>query len=219
MYWILAIICCTNTVIGYFFLKETYAPVLLRRRKSELQAQDKRAKYHFDGEDTRPIRRKILGSLKRPIVIFIQPIVLTMSFYQALIFGTTYSIYTNMQEIYSNEPYNFDTEQVGLLYLGPGLGFLVSVWFLVPRIDTVYNRLTERNKGHALPEYRLPLANIGAYRPTHHHSYCTNTRSPPRQHPHPRLPLRLRLDGASAALVAHHHRRDFLLRHRPGRHP
>ncbi|KAI7519830.1 hypothetical protein KC331_g20510 [Hortaea werneckii] len=66
-----------------------------------------------------------------------------------------------MQSIYGDE-YGFSTEQVGLLYLGPGLGFLSAVWFLVPRIDTVYNKLTARNDGKARPEYRLPLANIGA---------------------------------------------------------
>jgi len=36
-----------------------------------------------------------------------------------------------------------------------------AVWFIVPRIDTVYNTLTSRNDGKAKPEYRLPLANIG----------------------------------------------------------
>jgi hypothetical protein len=39
---------------------------------------------------------------------------------------------------------------------------LVAAWFIVPRIDTMYNKLTEKNNGKALPEYRLPLANIGA---------------------------------------------------------
>lgn len=65
------------------------------------------------------------------------------------------------QPIYQGE-YGFNTEQVGLLYLGPGIGFLFAVWFLVPRIDTVYNALTDRNDGKARPEFRLPLANIGA---------------------------------------------------------
>jgi len=100
--------------------------------------------------------------MKRPIVIFIQPIVLTMSAFQALIFGTTYSIFTNLQSIFSNAPYFFDSEEVGLLYLAPGIGFLLSVWFIVPKIDTVYNRLTEKNNGKAMPEYRLPLANVGS---------------------------------------------------------
>lgn len=37
-----------------------------------------------------------------------------MSLYQALIFGTTYSIYTNMQSIYSQPPYSFNSEETGL---------------------------------------------------------------------------------------------------------
>jgi multidrug resistance protein len=167
VYYILTIICGVNTGIGYLFLRESYAPVLLARRKERLlqendQSDGVKMHYHFDGEDGRPIRRKLLDSMKRPFVIFIQPIVLTMSMYQALIFGTTYSIYTNMQKIYSEEPYNMNSEQIGLLYLGPGLGFLTSVRFLVPKIDTVFNRLTEKNGGKSLPEYRLPLANIGS---------------------------------------------------------
>lgn len=52
--------------------------------------------------------------------------------------------------------------QVGFVYLGPGIGFLVAVWFIVPRIDTVYNALTRRNNGTAKPEFRLPIANIGS---------------------------------------------------------
>ena len=196
IYWVLAIICFVNTAVGVIFLRETYAPVLLARRKKTMtdkffarhnqQHHDsseqngnsetdplldgqhgdaqpfKDPGFWYEGEDTRPLHKKLFASLKRPIAIFIQPIVFTMSLYQAIIFGTTYSIYTNMQAIFSDPPYSFNSEQIGLLYLGPGLGFLTSVWFLVPRIDTVYNNLTKRNNGVSMPEYRLPLANIGA---------------------------------------------------------
>lgn len=112
--------------------------------------------------DDRPLSVKLRQSMKRPIVIFIQPIVLVMSAYQALIFGTTFSIFTNMQKIFGEMPYFFDSEQIGLLYLFPGAGFLIAVWFLVPKIDTIYNKLTEKNGGKSMPEYRLPLANIGS---------------------------------------------------------
>ena len=66
-----------------------------------------------------------------------------------------------MQAIFEGD-YGFNTEQVGLLYLGPGLGFLTSVWFLVPQIDRVYKALGKRDNCDPVPEYRLPLANIGA---------------------------------------------------------
>ena len=162
VFWILAIVSGTNTLAGFVFLKETYAPVLLARRKNDYERDSPDHKtYRYVGQDDRPVYSKIVASLARPVRIFVQPIVLIMSFYQALVFGTTYSLYTNMQNIYSGN-YGLDTEQVGLLYLFPGVGFLIAVRFLVPRIDTVYNALTARNKGKAEPEYRLPLANIGA---------------------------------------------------------
>lgn len=120
------------------------------------------ADYHYEGEDRRPMRTKLRTSIKRPVIIFTQPIVFVMATYQAIIFGTTYSIYTNLQRIFSEPPYKMTSEQIGLLYLGPGLGFLVAVIFIVPRIDTIFNRLTDRNDGHERPEFRLPLANIGS---------------------------------------------------------
>ena len=162
IFWVLTIVCAVNTLAGWFFLHETYAPIILQERKKQLEKDENVSnKYTYTGEDLRPMWRKLLRSFSRPLRILVQPIVLTMSTYQAIIFATTYSIYTNMQPIYQGE-YGFNTEQVGLLYLGPGLGFLTSVWFLVPRIDTVWNALARRNGGKGRPEFRLPLANIGS---------------------------------------------------------
>lgn len=167
IFWIMTIVCAVNTLAGYFFLRETYAPVILQRLARKLRDGEAGAgtsdalAYHFEGEDSRPLRQKLATSLARPPRIFAQPIVAVMSIYQALLFGTTYSLYTNMQDIYSGI-YGFTTSQVGLLYLGPGLGFLTAVIFLVPRIDTVYKSLTASHGDRARPEFRLPLANIGA---------------------------------------------------------
>ncbi|EFQ94880.1 hypothetical protein CFE70_001325 [Pyrenophora teres f. teres 0-1] len=164
IFWIMTIVCFVNTLAGYFFLRETYAPLILGRKKTEFESQSSDwdgTKYSYEGEDTRPLLEKLSQALKRPPKIFAQPIVAVMAVYQALIFGTTYSIYTNMQPIYQDD-YGFSTEKVGLLYLGPGSGFLFAVWFLVPRIDTVYKSLTAKNHEKARPEFRLPLANIGS---------------------------------------------------------
>lgn len=161
IFWILAIVSGINTLVGYFFLRESYAPVILAQRKAKHQEAHSDVSYRFKGEDSRPLGQKLAESMSRPFKILIHPIVVTMSLYQAVLFSTTYSLYTNMQSIYNGE-YGFSTEQVGLLYLGFGIGFLSAVWFLVPRIDQVYNTLTKRKDGKAKPEYRLPLANIGA---------------------------------------------------------
>ena len=163
IFWILTIVCSFNTIVGFFFLKESFAPVILEARKeSYIRSSDSNTKYRTAGQDDRPSRTKLASSMKRPLkILFTQPIVLTMAVYQAVLFGTTYSLYTNFEAIYGSL-YGFNTTQVGLMYLGPGLGFMIAVWFIVPKIDTVYNHLAYKNEGVAKPEFRLPLANIGA---------------------------------------------------------
>lgn len=160
---VLTILCGINTTSGFFFLRETYAPVLLKRKKKEREGEtgSEGYKFWFEGEDHRPLLNKLGHSFLRPGRILMQPIVLTMSLYQALVFSTTYSLYTNFQDIYGGG-YGFSTEQVGLMYLGPGLGFIFAVRLLVPRIDEVFKKLKASNDGMPKPEFRLPLANIGS---------------------------------------------------------
>lgn len=154
-------ICGTAVLGAFFFLRETYVPAILAKRKRTLEAEES-TKYYYEGEDTRPLRKKLTQSFKRPLrILFTQPIVITMAAYQALLFAITYSLYTQFQSIYGGL-YGFTTLQVGLVYLGPGIGFLSAVWFLVPRIGTLYNSLTKKHNGIAKPEYRLPLANLGS---------------------------------------------------------
>jgi MFS family permease len=161
IFWILTIICTVNVTSGFFFLHETYVPVLLQQRKKELEKSDGGV-YYYEGEDDRPLSTKLYHSIQRPLrILFTQPIVLVMATYQALVFATTYSLYTQFPAIYG-DGYGFDSQQIGLLYLGPGLGFLAAVLLVVPRIDTVFNLLTKRNDGKSKPEFRLPLANVGS---------------------------------------------------------
>ncbi|KAG4431306.1 hypothetical protein IFR05_013203 [Cadophora sp. M221] len=82
-----------------------------------------------------------------------------MALYQALLFAIIYSMYTQPQTI-NGDLYNFTTLQVGLIYLRPGPGFLASLWFLVPRIGTLYNTLTKKHNNTPKPEFCLPLTNV-----------------------------------------------------------
>lgn len=160
LFWIMGLICILVVAGAFLFLQESYVPVLLQRRKAGLEKFEG-GQYYFEGEDDRPLSTKLRESIKRPLIIlFTQPIVLTMASYQALAFAITYSLYTQFQRIYSGI-YGFNTLQVGLVYLGPGLGFLAAVWFLVPKIDTIFNSLAKKH-GKEKPEYRLPLANVGS---------------------------------------------------------
>lgn len=176
--WILLIISGLVTLICFFMLRESNSVVILSKRKAKLEREHPSVKYQVDGASDLPLVKKILqvrtltilvvreadflqNSSRATRILFTQPIVLTMSAYQALIFSTMYSLYGSFESMWSM--YDFNSTQVALTYLGPAAGFLISAAIIVPLIDKVYKKLTyERGDGKGVPEYRLPLANIGA---------------------------------------------------------
>lgn len=159
---VLTIICSVNTLAGFLFLKESYAPTILAARKAEYERTSS-TMYSYAGEDIRPLHIRVLYSMQRPLkILFAQPIVLTMATYQAILYGTMYALYTSYPTIFGSDPYWFSSLQVGLLYLAPGFGSLFAVVALIPRIDTIYNRLARKHNGVGKPEFKLPLANLGS---------------------------------------------------------
>lgn len=73
-----------------------------------------------------------------------------------------YSLYTNYSKIWKHPAYDFTTTQVAFSYLAPAVGFTVAALFIVPYIDRIYNSLKKHYSNDGKPEYRLPLANVGA---------------------------------------------------------
>lgn len=162
IFWVTLILCSGVLIPAFTVIRESYVPVLLKYRKAELE-RSVGGSYYYEGEDERTLILKVIDSFRRPmIILFTQPVVFTLALYQALIFGATYSLYTQFEKIYGPDGYGFSSLQLGLTYLGPGLGFITAVIVVVPQIGNLYNRLTKRHNGIAKPEYRLPLANIGA---------------------------------------------------------
>ena len=162
IFGVLTIVCMINTLAGFFFLRESYGPAILAKRKAEYEKNSSKT-YYFPGEDTRPLKTRLYYSMQRPLkILFQQPIVLTMAMYQAILYGTMYALYTNYPTIFGSDHYRFNSLQIGLLYLAPGFGSLFSVIVIIPRIDTIFNLLTKRHNGIQKPEYRLPLANVGS---------------------------------------------------------
>jgi len=163
VFWFLSIVAALMWCLAFFFLRESYAPILLSRRKQELEKKhdNMKGKFEIEGLHEGPLWRRMAKSCTRPIKILTQPIVLIMSSYQALITGVTFVLFTSFQDIYTNE-YGFTTTQVGLVYLARGLGLLSAVLLLSPQIDHIYNKLKSKNDDIGKPEFRLPIANIGA---------------------------------------------------------
>ena len=90
-----------------------------------------------------------------------------MSIYQAIIFASMYTLYSTFTNIWPSPPYHFTKNQLALTYLAPATGFTLAAAIIVPSIDRLYKHLSrtksrDNNRGGGLPEYRLPLASIGA---------------------------------------------------------
>lgn len=147
-------------------IQETYAPAILAHRCDRL-SRDSGKPYTFEGRDSRPLFTKIFTNLQRPPRLLLrQPIVLIMAIWQSVLLASMYTLFSKMQDMYGEDsPYGMSSQQVGLLNLGMVLGYLLSLIFIVPQIDRISNSLSQSKRfgnGTRKPEYRLPLANVGA---------------------------------------------------------
>jgi len=160
-FWLMLILSSINTTSCIFFLHETYAPVLLSRKASQLTKQTgiphRPAIY-----DPTSLTHRVYRAVQRPLrILLLQPIVFIMAVYMALIYGTLYLLFTTFPEVFQNI-YGFSPGLTGLTYLGIGIGFILAILFGIPQIDKQYRRLTAKNNGISMPEFRLPVANVGA---------------------------------------------------------
>lgn len=159
-FWLMTIIAAINSIVGLLFLRETYAPVLLHQRAVRMSVELQAPTIAAD-HDSRTLKRRLWQAVKRPLkILFLQPIVLVLASYMALLYGTMYLLFTTFPSVW-RDLYGFNAGESGLTYIGLGLGFLISVVFGIPQIDKTYNKLAKRN-GQGRPEYRMPIANIGA---------------------------------------------------------
>jgi hypothetical protein len=150
-----------NTTFCIIFLSETYAPILLARKAAALQketGQPHRPAIY----DPTPLYHRIYRAIQRPLrILFLQPIVFIMAVYMALIYGTMYLLMTTFPDVWQRL-YGFTPGETGLTYIGVALGFTIAILFGIPQIDKQYRRLTAKNNGVPMPEFRMPVGNVGA---------------------------------------------------------
>jgi hypothetical protein len=102
-------------------------------------------------------------SIMRPLkMLFLSPIVLSLSLYTALVYGYLYLLFVTFPRIFQGQ-YGFSDKSIGLTYLGVGIGSLLGLAFCGAVSDRIVKWLTKRNGGASKPEYRLPPLFIGAF--------------------------------------------------------
>ena len=147
--------------------RETYAPVLLRRKTAwlvkELGREDLRSAYQAEGQDTASPLTVLRRGLYRPVILLCKsPIIFLLSTYMALVYGLLYLFFTTISSVFENN-YGFSTGLSGLAYLGIGIGFFVGLGIIAVTNDRIVMNLTARNNGNYAPEMRLPVMTISAF--------------------------------------------------------
>lgn len=88
-------------------------------------------------------------------MLFLSPIVFGLSLYVAIGYGYLYLIFTTMTEVFEGQ-YGISRGNVGLTYLGVGVGNISGLIVFGFISDTLMKKMAERNGGEMKPEYRLP---------------------------------------------------------------
>ncbi|KAK3643958.1 MFS siderochrome iron transporter 1 [Elasticomyces elasticus] len=147
---------------GTFVIPETYAPVLQRRRAQKLsQMTGKIYRSRGDVDQGQPTFRQVFRtSLLRPwLLLFREPIVLLLSIYMAIIYGTLYMLLNAFPIVYQ-QGRGWSPGLGGLAFLGIAIGSFVAILFALWE-NKRYGRMSDYHQGFAPPETRLPCVMLG----------------------------------------------------------
>lgn len=150
IFWSLSIFTGLTQIVGFFALRETYAPVLLARRARQ-------SNELLSVKAPPPLASLIAKALKRPLyLLFTQPILQCLATYQLYNYGVIYLVLTTFPTIWTNI-YHQSAAVGSLNYISIGLGFLLASLFAGSLNDRIYIHLKQKNSGIGRPEFRIPL--------------------------------------------------------------
>lgn len=142
--------------LGAFYLKETYAPVLLKRKADAIRERNQEKEvwtiYDHGEHEWRTIMRK---GLFRPFYLFgHEPIIQVFSLIQMIIYGQIYLVLLTVSSTFTNI-YGWDIAKAGLGYIALGLGITTVSQLNGYAMDKVYKYMSQKNGGGGKPEYRM----------------------------------------------------------------
>ena len=147
--------------LDLIFLDETYPPVVLVEKASELRRRTKNWGIHAKQEEIEvDFKELVTKNFSRPLrILATEPIVLLLSIYMAFIYGLLYLFLTAYPLVFQ-EVHGMNPGVGGLPYFGMIFGMLIAGAYIVVTTPA-YNRKLEANGGIPVPEWRLPPVIIG----------------------------------------------------------
>lgn len=150
-------------IVCSVFVPETYGPVLLQKRAVSLSKRTGKVyvSIHDAEKGKISINKAFKTSLLRPwILLFREPIVLLLSIYMAIIYGTLYLCFGAFPIVFEGERH-WNQGVAGLAFLGVMIGMIFAIPYSI--IDNKrYVQTQGKHAGFAPPEARLPPCLVGS---------------------------------------------------------
>ncbi|KIW29240.1 uncharacterized protein PV07_05065 [Cladophialophora immunda] len=150
-------------IFGALVIPETYAPVILSRRAKALTKRT--GKLYISAIERRQGKvtpqAAFSKALSRPwVLLFLEPIVLLISIYMAILYGTLYMLFGAFPIVFEEER-GWSQGIGGLAFSGVAVGMISGVIYAIWD-NKRYARIEAEHGGEAPAEARLPPAAVGA---------------------------------------------------------
>ncbi|KAF8994689.1 MFS polyamine transporter [Cyathus striatus] len=163
VFWSTSIVDVLVQISGFFYLRETFAPVLLEQKAKKIRAgldvesgPVKEVKTIYDTTADRHWKAIFAKAMTRPFLIFAnEPIIQLLGIYMAFLYGVFYLFLTTIPTIFS-EIYHENPGIAGLHYIALGLGLSAASQINARFMDRIYMYFKNKNEGVGEPEFRLP---------------------------------------------------------------
>jgi multidrug resistance protein len=160
---VMAIFVGVLLIFGVLTIPETYSPVILGRRARTLEKCA--GVRYISMVEAREGKVEPAVALKRAfgrpwIFLFREPIVLLLSVYMAIIYGTLFMFFSAFPIVYQ-QVRGWSQGVGGLAFSGIAAGIILGLLYNI--LDNRrYNRVQRQNRGIAPPEARLPPAMVAS---------------------------------------------------------
>ncbi|CAK7271059.1 hypothetical protein SEPCBS57363_004421 [Sporothrix epigloea] len=169
-HYVLLIWVFCQLVAVFFFVPETYHPVLLRNKARRLRKETGDDRYYAAIEKTTDSVATTVGrAMTRPFELLVRELmILALTLYSAILLGLLYLFFGAFPLVFEGN-HGFNLWQSGLSFSGLLVGLTISACF-APLWENIRSRLiAKRQRDRGLdapvsePEDRLPPAMVGAF--------------------------------------------------------
>ncbi|TQV91037.1 hypothetical protein V2A60_008150 [Cordyceps javanica] len=165
LFWILSIFDAAVVVVGFFFVSETYTPVLLARKAArtrpgadnESPAAGGKWNLQYAKSVYADLRKRLGANLLRGLALMVyRPAIQVI----AVIMALNFAVYCLLLSTYATlwiERYHESETISSLNYLALAVGTITASQAGGPLMDWIYARMKLRHGGEAVPEFRVPF--------------------------------------------------------------